>query len=68
VARGLGVTLLPALPLRERMPGMAVRAIAGGPVTRAVFAATRAVDSARPSTVALLRAVRDAAAARTSGL
>jgi DNA-binding transcriptional LysR family regulator len=68
VARGLAVTLLPALPLPERMPGVAARAIAGGPVTRAVFAASRAADAARPSTQALLGAIRDVAAARTSGL
>jgi DNA-binding transcriptional LysR family regulator len=62
VARGLAVTLLPALPLPPRMPGVAVREIAGGPVTRAIFAATRAADAARPSTAALLGAIREVAA------
>jgi DNA-binding transcriptional LysR family regulator len=63
VARGLAVTLLPELPLPEGYPGIAVRPIAEGPFSRAIFAATRAADAARPSTQALLAAVRDAAAA-----
>jgi hypothetical protein len=42
------------------------RAITEAPVTRAIFAATRAPDAARPSTVALLAAVRHAAAALSS--
>jgi hypothetical protein len=44
---------------------VARRAIAEGPVDRAIFAATRAADAARPSTQALLGAVRGAAAALT---
>ena len=72
VARGLAVTLLPALPLAGRAegpgggappPGVALRAIAEGSVNRAIFAATRAADAARPSTRALLAAVRAAAGA-----
>src|SRR3954449_9720916 len=63
VARGLAVALLPDLPLRELRPGIAVRSIAGGPLERSIFAATRAADAARPSTKALLAAVRDAVAA-----
>jgi DNA-binding transcriptional LysR family regulator len=63
VARGLAVTLLPELPLPERYPGIAVRRIAERPVSRAIFAATRAADAARPSIRALLAAVRNAAAA-----
>jgi DNA-binding transcriptional LysR family regulator len=66
VGRGLGVTMLPTLPLPERIPGVAVREIAGGPFTRAIFAATRAADAARPSVGALLAAIREAATARTS--
>jgi DNA-binding transcriptional LysR family regulator len=62
VARGLAVTLLPELPMPPGYPGIALRAIAEGPVGRAIFAATRATDAARPSTQALLGAVRDAAA------
>jgi hypothetical protein len=44
-----------------------VRPIAEGPVSRAIFAATRGADAARPSTQALLAAVRAAAAALPSG-
>jgi len=58
VARGLAVTLLPDLPLPDRHPGVAVRAIAEGPVSRGIFAATRTADATRPSTQALLGAVR----------
>jgi DNA-binding transcriptional LysR family regulator len=63
VARGLAVTLLPDLPLPDRYPGIALRRIAEGPVSRAIFAATRAADAARPSTQALLAAIRTAAVA-----
>jgi DNA-binding transcriptional LysR family regulator len=62
VAAGLAVTLLPDLPLPERHPGVALRGIAEAPVDRRIFAATRTADAARPSTRALLEAVRDAAA------
>jgi hypothetical protein len=55
------VTLLPALPLPERVPGVAARSIAGGPVSRTILAATRTADAARPSTQAVLGAVRRAA-------
>jgi DNA-binding transcriptional LysR family regulator len=60
VARGLAVTLLPELPLPDRHPGIALRAIAERPIFRQVFAATRTADAARPSTRALLDAVREA--------
>jgi DNA-binding transcriptional LysR family regulator len=63
VARGLAVTLLPDLVLPDRHPGVVLRGIAGRRVSRAIFAATLATDAARPSTRALLAAVRDAAAA-----
>jgi DNA-binding transcriptional LysR family regulator len=63
VAGGLAVTMLPDLPLPDRHPSIAVRPIAEGPISRAIFAATRATDAARPSTQALLAAVRAAAAA-----
>jgi DNA-binding transcriptional LysR family regulator len=62
VARGLAVTMLPALPLPRRQAGIAVRPIAEGPVSRTIFAATRTADAARPSTGALLGALRRAAA------
>jgi DNA-binding transcriptional LysR family regulator len=62
VARGLAVTLLPDLPLPARRSGIALRRIAEGSATRAIYAVTRAADASRPSTGALLTAVRDAAA------
>jgi DNA-binding transcriptional LysR family regulator len=58
VAAGLAVSLLPDLPLRDPPAGVAIRSIEGGPIDRAIFAATRAADEARPSTQALLSAVR----------
>jgi DNA-binding transcriptional LysR family regulator len=65
VAHGLAVTLLPDLPLPERHPGVALRKIADRAVFRQIFAATRTADAARPSTQALLAAVRDAVAELT---
>jgi DNA-binding transcriptional LysR family regulator len=62
VARGMAVTMLPALPLPARYPGIALRAIAEASVGRAILAVTRAADGARPSTRALLAAIRKAAA------
>jgi DNA-binding transcriptional LysR family regulator len=69
VARGLAVSMLPDLPLRlpHRRTGVALRAIAEGPIHRAIFVVTRAADAARPSTRALVAAVRDAAAALPYG-
>src|SRR4051794_34970023 len=64
IARGLAVALLPALPMPRRHPGIVVRPIAEGAIDRAIFAATRAVDAARPSTRALLAAVKAAVAER----
>jgi DNA-binding transcriptional LysR family regulator len=63
VARGMAVALLPDLVVPGRHPSVTVRDIAEAPVTRAIFAATRAADAARPSTQAVLAAIRDAAAA-----
>jgi DNA-binding transcriptional LysR family regulator len=60
VARGLAVTMLPDLPLPARHPGVKLRDIAEGRVSRAIFAATRTTDAARPSTQALLAAIRKA--------
>ena len=62
VARGLAVTLLPDLPLSGPHPGVVLRRIAEGSVSRAIFAGTRVTDAARPSTQAILAAVRKAAA------
>jgi DNA-binding transcriptional LysR family regulator len=61
VARGLAVALMPGLVPADRQPGVKGRRIAEGTLTRSVFAVTRASDAARPSTRALLAAVRDAA-------
>jgi DNA-binding transcriptional LysR family regulator len=66
VARGLAVTMLPRLVLPGRDPKVALRSIAGGPLDRAIFAVTRVTDASRPSTRALLDAVREAAAALPS--
>jgi DNA-binding transcriptional LysR family regulator len=64
VARGMAATLLPALILpQEPVRDVAVRGIAGGGLNRTVFAAVRATDAERPSTLATLAAVRAAAAA-----
>ena len=62
VGRGLAVTMLPDLALVGGYPGVTLREIEEGPVSRAIFAATRSTDAARPSTQALLAAVRDAVA------
>ena len=62
VASGLAVTMLPDLALPPRRPGVTLRDIADRPMHRAIFAATRAADAARPSTQALLAAVREAVA------
>src|SRR5829696_138000 len=62
VAQGLAVALLPDLNDPGAHPGVAVRAIADGPVHRTIFAATRTADAERPSVRALLAAVRAEAA------
>ena len=66
VGRGLAVTLLPGLPLAGHGPELAVRAIEGQALDREILAVTRAADAARPSTQALLAAVRRAAPAALS--
>jgi DNA-binding transcriptional LysR family regulator len=60
VARGLALALIPDLPLVGGRRGVAIRPIAESEVTRAIFAVTRAADAARPSTQALLAAIRTA--------
>jgi DNA-binding transcriptional LysR family regulator len=60
ISHGLAVGMLPDLPLPTRLPGIKLRDIADAHVSRAIFAATRATDRARPSTQALLTAVRRA--------
>jgi DNA-binding transcriptional LysR family regulator len=68
VARGLAVAMLPELALPQRHPGIVLRAMAEATITRAIFASTRSTDAARPSTQAILGAVRDAGAEVDSGL
>ena len=58
VAHGKAVTLLPELIIPAPRTGLAVRAMAEGSLSRTVFAAIRTTDAARPSTRALLAAVR----------
>jgi DNA-binding transcriptional LysR family regulator len=58
VAQGLAVALLPELPLPDGYRGIAVRDIAGTPVPRSIFAVTRTADARRPSTQAVLAALR----------
>jgi DNA-binding transcriptional LysR family regulator len=62
VAGGLGVALLPGLALPDDDPRVTIRPIAGEHPARAINAVTRSSDAARPSTQALLRAVRRVAA------
>jgi DNA-binding transcriptional LysR family regulator len=62
VARGMAVTLLPDLVVPAGRSGLALRRIAEASLDRAIFAVTRAADAARPSTQALVAAVRDVAA------
>jgi DNA-binding transcriptional LysR family regulator len=63
VASGSGVALLPRLALPDGDPRIAVRRVAGASPARVIYAVTRAADAKRPSTRALLAAVRDAAIA-----
>ena len=50
--------LLPSLGHPEEDPRVEVRPLAGGPISRALFVATRAADRARPSTAAVVDAIR----------
>src|SRR4051794_15732574 len=61
IAQGLAVGMLPDLALPRRVPGVKLRDIADARTSRTIFAATRTTDTARPSTRALLAAVRAAA-------
>jgi DNA-binding transcriptional LysR family regulator len=59
VASGAAVALVPALTRPERDTRVAVRRIAEGRVTRAIFVAIRQSDRTRPTTAAFVAAVRD---------
>jgi DNA-binding transcriptional LysR family regulator len=64
VARGRAVTLLPDLVLPGPRPeAVTVRSIDGAALTRTIYAAVRTTDAARPSTRAVLAAIRDAVSA-----
>src|SRR4051794_4744093 len=52
--------LLPSLGRPEDDPRVEVRPLAGGPITRALFVATRAADRERPSTAAVVDAITGA--------
>jgi DNA-binding transcriptional LysR family regulator len=64
VAHGQAVTLLPELTGPGDHPDVVTRALREGDVHRTILAATRTADAHRPSTKALLGAVRDAGRAR----
>ena len=59
VAGGGVAALVPALGRPERDARIAVRRIAEGRVSRAIFVAVRESDRARPSTAAVVAAIRD---------
>jgi DNA-binding transcriptional LysR family regulator len=59
VAAGGAAALVPALGRPERDARVAVRRIAEGRVSRAIFVAVRESDRARPSTAAVVAAIRD---------
>jgi DNA-binding transcriptional LysR family regulator len=63
ISQGLAVGMLPDLALPRSMPHITLRDIADARLNRSIFAATRVTDAARPSTRALLAAVRAAASA-----
>jgi DNA-binding transcriptional LysR family regulator len=65
VAEGDVAAIVPALGRPEREPRVAVRPIAGGPFTRAIYVSTRASDSGRPATVAVVEAISRAAGGPT---
>jgi DNA-binding transcriptional LysR family regulator len=59
VVAGGAAALVPALGRPERDARIAVRRIAEGRVSRAIFVAVRESDRARPSTAAVVAAIRD---------
>ena len=62
VAGGDVAAIVPLLGRPEREERVAVRRLAEGRYTRALFVATRASDRSRPSTAAVVAAIKDASA------
>ncbi len=67
VAVSGAAALLPSLGRPEEDPRVLVLPLAEGPFTRALFVATRAADRGRPSTAAVVDAVRGRGDGRTAG-
>jgi DNA-binding transcriptional LysR family regulator len=65
VAEGDVAAIVPALGRPAREPRVAVRAIAEGPFTRALYVSTRASDRGRPATAATVDAISRAAGGPT---
>lgn len=61
VARGIGITAVPALALAAGDQGVAVRSIPGCTLAREVYAVTRTASVRRPSVAVTLRAIYAAA-------
>ncbi|MEU5884064.1 LysR family transcriptional regulator [Spirillospora sp. NPDC047279] len=61
VARGLGITAIPALALAAGDQGIAVRSLPDPSLAREVYAVTRAASIRRPSVAVTLRALYSAA-------
>ena len=68
VAAGGVAALLPALGEPADDPRVVVRPLVEGPLTRALFVATRAADRGRPSTAAVVDAIRGRGDRRKSAL
>jgi DNA-binding transcriptional LysR family regulator len=58
VASSRAVALVPALGHPDRRPGVALRAVADGPLRRGLFLAVRESDRVRPATTAVAAAIR----------
>ena len=67
VADNRATAIVPALGRPRENRRVAVRGIAEGPFTRALFVAVRAADRERPSTAAVLAALREPRAAPAGG-
>ena len=63
VAAGQAVTLLPSLGRPGRIPGVAVRRAAEGPLDRSIFLAARRASTGRPALKAVSLALREQARA-----